>query len=81
MERQYNCETCRHNQGIFCTGEACKDHDQWEQKKQPPKRCSFCGGELSRLRTDGKRYWRHCFGCFHEVPADELETYDLGELP
>lgn len=31
-----------------------------------PIPCPSCGGTLSEIRTDGKRFWRHCFSCHFE---------------
>ena len=41
------------------TSGRCEEH--W--KRMP---CPFCGGNLSEIRTDGTKRWRHCYSCHFE---------------
>lgn len=60
------CDTCLHNHGVYCSGEACADGDAYLPRRPKILHCGFCGGILSEIRTDGIRMWRHCYSCHFE---------------
>lgn len=65
-----DCDTCRHNHGAYCTGEACKDGDGYEPDLPPPKYCR-CSGRLSEIRIHNGRKYRHCYSCHFEFFEEE----------
>ena len=34
------------------------------------RKCPYCGGDLSDIRTDGQKYWQHCNSCNFEFSVD-----------
>ena len=44
-------------------------------------RCPYCKGKLSEVRTNGEKYWQHCYSCHFEFPipiidnSNELKEY------
>lgn len=39
----------------------------------PKMTCPYCGGRLSEVRTDMKKYWQHCYSCHFEFTPEKIE--------
>lgn len=37
-----------------------------------PRGCEFCRGDVA-IRTDGRRYWSHCYRCHFERDLDDRD--------
>lgn len=66
----WTCANCGLQNTIVC--DVCFELIGWDKIK-----CPSCGGALSEIRTDGKRFWRHCFSCHFEFEEKMNERANI----